>query len=149
MTTKTIAVLFASFSISLAHVGAAKASKRPETVALKDSCSTYLKLKDQKTPSAQWNTEQSASVGFCKGFFRGYMWASAEQFTEPDEKGRVKQIKIPPTTTYDQAIRVFVAALEERPELLSEDAGVVISAAMQLTGLMTVNELPDQYPKRP
>ena len=123
-------------------------SSDPETKALKESCDIYLAIKDGEVPTSEWNTQQAASVAFCKGFFRGYMSGAADLFTKPDAEGHVIHFRISSGTTYDQAIRAFTVVLAEKPELLAENAGVVAMSAMTASGLAVYDVAHERYVRK-
>ena len=119
-----------------------------ESLALRDTCATYLQVKDGNLSLSDATTEQAASFGFCKGFFRGFMSGSARVITEPDEHGRIQEFVIAEGTTYDQAIRIFSILVKGRPDLLREDASVVIMLGLKASGLATLKSLPGTFVKK-
>lgn len=144
-----VAIVFSALDFTGAiSQGTTPKSANRDTVQLHNACVVYVKLKDEKTPTANWKMEDALAVGLCKGFFRGYMSASAEVVTKPDQDGRIRIFKISEGTTYDQAIRLYVVTLNEKPVLMQQDAGVVIMASLQAGGLATMKNEPQVYIKK-
>lgn len=118
-----------------------------ETQALNNACKGYVHLKDDKVPPEKWSEEDATSMGFCMGYFRGFMAASADVLLGPDQEGRVMEFKIAEGTTYVQAIRVFLIATQQEPAMLKEDAGVVIMTSLKLSGLASYQEKKELHVK--
>lgn len=135
-------------AIALALVTSAagqSCGKNTETQSLRDSCGIYIKVKESKAPVValtELNARDAAAYGFCKGYFYGFMSAVQGSVTEPDGNGHVQKFTIKDGTTFDQAIRAFLTVVNERPEYLSTDAGIVISGALMASGLATLETKP-------
>jgi len=140
-------VLFiGSISISMCSAQQPEGENR-ETQALNNACKAYLHLKDDKVPPEKWSEEDATSVGFCMGYFRGFMAASADVLLGPDQEGRIMEFKIAEGTTYVQAIRVFLITTQKEPAMLKEDAGMVIMAVLKLSGLASYQEKKELHVK--
>jgi len=124
-------------------------TQNQESQLLSQSCKTYLRLKDAKVGSSTLDASDSAEVGFCRGFFGGFASAASGSLTEPDENGHVKELKFTADATIDQLIRVFVIAVDVKPELLKQDAGAIIVDVVMSSGLATFESRPGVYVKQP
>jgi len=76
------------------------------------------------------------------------MSGMADIVTLPNKTGRIKRFKITDGTTFDQAIRAFLIAVKERPQLLNEDAGTIVISTLVLSRLATFDNVPGTYIKQ-
>ena len=116
-----------------------------ENFRLNASCAEYPRLEDGKIDASGRSAEDGAAASVCRGFFRAYKSASAEMITEPDQSGRIQVSKIADRTTCDQAMRAYIIAMRGKPELLQQNAGVVILAALKASGLATTQDKQETF----
>lgn len=125
-----ILVAFALLAaLSPAHAKQTKAANA-ETKALWESCKTYVSTKDSKIAASELGAQDAAAIGFCKGYFRGFSSGISGAMSDADGSGHLRRIDLADGATTDQAIRVFTVLMNAKPELVSEDAGVVIMTAL-------------------